>query len=321
MNKSQSILIYGDTGATKTTQGYFLAKFLHSKYGVRGRVVGANASDFRAFEQSGLIEKGIVDYFDISTREEALGDMRKLAEGYWPRDTQAGGKGSKGYFQKNDKCITKASEWSEVGFYIIEGLTGISSLLENHIRSQEEGVGFKHSYLYTEGGYNFGGLQEGHYGLVQQELYKLTVQGFLALPLKACIFTALVGKGEDRTKETVYGPKGSGKAKTFEIPSWFEDCWHLDSETFRVKDNEGEIQEVRGKVAWFTDHPDKTTGIEYKAKIRAMPEVLPEVFKKYPKGYVRLKFTEGLDIFYKEMDSTVENYNKNGKKSEASNTT
>jgi hypothetical protein len=234
--------------------------------------------------------------------------MRKLSEGYWPKDTKAGGKGAKDYFQKNDNCLTKKSEWENVGFYIIEGITGISSLLLNHIRSQDEGVGFKHSYKYEEEGYVIGGLQEGHYGLVQQELYKIIVQGFACLPVKYVIWTALVGKGEDKIKSsTSYGPKGAGKASTPEIPSWFMDCWHLADETLKLKKGEEEV-EVQSKVAWFIKHPDKETGIDYAAKIRAMPELLPKVYERFPKGYVRLKYAEGLDVFYREMDKIVEEW-------------
>jgi hypothetical protein len=310
MSKAHSILIYGDSGEGKTTQGYFLAKYINQTYGLKGRVIGSNASDSAPFEQSGLIDKGIVDVFDISNREMALADMRKLSEGYWPRDTKNGGKGAKDYFQKNDKCITTKTEWDSIGFYIIEGVTGISSLLLNHIRNQDEGVGFKHSYHYTEEGYNISGLQEGHYGLVQQELYKIIVQGFACLPIKFIIWTALVGKGEEkRTKSTVYGPQGAGSANTYIIPSWFMDCWHLTDERVQVKTGNGEIVDTEIKVGWFVKHPDRETGIYYPAKIRAMPEVLPEVYKKFPKGYVRLKFTEGLDVFYKEMDNIVSAYN------------
>jgi len=319
MSKPHSILIYADSGDTKTTQTYFLAKYIYEKYGLKGRIIGSNASDSAPFEQSGLIEKGVVDFFDISNRETALGDVRKLSEGYWPRDAtqgKGGPKVEKGYFKKDDNCLTTVAQWKDIGFYIIEGITGISSLLLNHIRSQEEGVGFKHSYKYEEEGYVIGGLQEGHYGLVQQELYKVIVQGFACLPVKFIIWTALTGKGEDKKKNSVYGPQGAGSANTYIIPSWFMDCWHLGNEKIVGKNAKGEEVEAEIKVGWFTRHPDKDTGIEYPAKIRAMPEILPEVYKAFPKGYVRLGYKVGLDGFYKEMDKIVEGYHKEQEKGE-----
>lgn len=291
-------MIYGDSGSTKTTQAYFLAKYIHNKTGKNVRMIGANASDSAPFEDSGMIEKGIVDFFDISNRKLALADMRRLSEGYWPRDVKEGGKGNKLHFKTDDNCKSVQAQWDKIGGYIVEGTTGIASLLLNHIRSQDEGVGFKHSFKYEEDGYSIGGLQEGHYGLVQQEMYKMIVQGFACLPIQYLIFTGLVAKGEDkRTRETVYGPKAAGSATTFEIPSWFMDCFHLDSVI-----EETTNEKVERKVAWFVRHEDKDTGVPYLAKPRVLPEVYPQLLKKFPEGYVRLGFQKGIEKFYEELD-------------------
>ncbi len=294
------MIIYGDSGSTKTSQCYHLVRYFTSLHpGSTFRMIGANASDSAPFEDSGMIEKGTVDFFDISNRTLALADMRRLSEGYWPRDVKEAGKGNKQYFKTDDNCKTTAKQWENIIGYVVEGTTGIASLLLNHIRNQEEGVGFKHSFKYEEDGYTIGGLQEGHYGLVQQEMYKMIVQGFSCLPIKYLIFTGLVAKGEDkRTRETVYGPKAAGQATTFEIPSWFMDCWHLDTV---VEQGEGDTQ-VERKVAWFTRHPDKETGVPYLAKVRTLPEIYPQVVKQFPNGYVKLGFKKGLDRFYEELN-------------------
>lgn len=308
MSKPRMILMYGESGSTKTSQSYHLAKWIHTKTGLKGRMLGSNASDSAPFEDSGMLEKGIVDFFDISNRQMALADMRKLSEGYWPRDTKEGGKGSKTYFAKDQACMTTQKEWDSIGFYIIEGTSGIAALLLNHIRQQEEGVGFKHSFKYEEEGYIIGGLQEGHYGLVQQEMYKLIVQGFACLPVKYIIMTGLVGKGEDKQKnETIYGPKAAGKATTAEIPSWFMDCLHLDTVIEDIAPNEKHPNgaRVERKVAWIQKHPDKDTGINYLAKIRMMPELYPEIVKAFPNGYVRLGFKKGIDLLYETIDNIV----------------
>lgn len=300
MSKPRSIMIYGDSKSTKTTQAYFLAKWINQLTGKSVRMIGANASDSSPFEDSGMLEKGIVDFFDISNRQLALADLRRLADGYWPRDVAGKEKGNKEYFKTDDQCKTTDKQWEKIGAYIVEGTTGIASLLLNHIRNQDEGVGFKHSFRYEEDGYTIGGLQEGHYGLVQQEMYKMIVQGFACLPIKYLIFTGLVAKGEDkRTRETVYGPKAAGQATTFEIPSWFMDCWHLDT-VVEQGTEEGTV--VERKVAWFTRHADKETGVPYLAGIRCLPEIYPEVVKVYPNGYVKLGFKGGLDRFYKKLE-------------------
>lgn len=300
--KPRSIIIYGDSKSTKTTQCYFLAKWIYEQTGKQVRMIGANASDSAPFEDSGMLERGVVDFFDISNRTMALADIRRLSEGYFPRDVKEGEKGNKKYFKTDDACKTSDKQWEKIGGYIVEGTTGIASLLLNHIRNQEEGVGFKHSFKYEEEGYTIGGLQEGHYGLVQQEMYKCIVQGFACLPIKYLIFTGLVAKGEDkRTRETVYGPKAAGQAQTFEIPSWFGDCWHLDT-VIEDKEINGQLTKVERKVAWFTRHLDSETGVPYLAGIRCLPEIFPKILEAYPKGYVPLGFKGGLDRFYSKLE-------------------
>lgn len=307
MSKPRTIMIYGESSSTKTSQVYHLAKYINKKYNVIGRIIGANASDSAPFEESGMLDKGIVDFFDISNRQMALADMRRLSEGYWPVDTQDGV--VKGYFKSDQHCKARPDN---LGFMIAEGTTGVASLLLNHIRSQDEGVGFKHSYKYEEEGYVIGGLQEGHYGLVQQEMYKLIVQGFACLPIKYMIWTGLVGKGEEkRTSTTVYGPKAAGHATTYEIPSWFMDVFHLDKVVEEVKmEGSNETRQVEFRVAWFVNHPDVNTGIDYLAKARILPELYPELLKRFPGGYVKLGFKQGLNKFYEAVDEIVGKYQK-----------
>lgn len=316
-NKPRTVILYGDSGIGKTSQAYFLARYLAKKYSIIGRLIGSNASDSAPFEDSGMIDKGIVDFFDIANRQYALADMRKLSEGYWPRNAKdkEGNSIIKGYFQKDDNCKTTFEQWQKIGFTIIEGITGVSNLMLNHIRSQEEGVGFKHSFKYEEDGEVIGGLQEGHYGLVQQELYKVVVQGFACLPVKMVIWTALIGKGMDkRIQQTVYGPKGAGVAQTFEIPSWFMDCFHLEDKQVkvRVKNKQGddEVIEKVIRVAWFQNHKDEETGITYLAKVRILPELYPKLLEKFPHGFVPLDFENGINKLYEEIDRIVGEYQK-----------
>src|ERR1017187_6644074 len=105
-SKPRSLMIYGNSGSTKTSQAYHLAKWINQKTGKTFRLIGANNSDSAPFEDSGMVEKGIVDYFDISNREVALADMRRLSEGFWPRDITEKEKGNKEYFHTDDKCKT-----------------------------------------------------------------------------------------------------------------------------------------------------------------------------------------------------------------------
>ncbi len=288
------MMIYSESGDSKTTQLYFLAKWIFQKYGLRSRLISADGGGYAPFVDSGMIARKEVDVFDISNRKLALADLRRLSEGYWPRYKRDGGE----YFKSDEKCLTSPEQFKEIGAYLIEGASSISKLLLNHISKQEEGVGFKYSYKYEEDGYTVGGLQEGHYGLVQKELHSLIVQGFEILPVKFVVVTALVGKGETKRKgETVYGPQAAGNALTPEIPSWFMDCFHLQTVAVQKED-----KVVEKKVAWFIQHKDHETEIPYLAKVRVMPELMPSLLNQYPEGYAQLGFKRGIDKFIEYVD-------------------
>lgn len=316
MSKPRTIMIYGESGSTKTSQCYHMAKYIHATTGLKGRFIGTNASDLAVYEDSGMIERGIIDHYDIANTEAALARLRWLSQGYWPLNARAEANGpiiEKGFFQKDSRCLTSPDKWKEVGFYIIEGVTGMCKLLLNHMRKQDEGVGFKHAFKFVEEEEIVGGLSPGHYGLVQTELYQLMVQGFSCLPTKYIIWTGLTGKGEDKKKESLYGPQGAGQADTGNIPSWVDDCFHLDSIMETVDGADGKKVTVEKKVAWFTRHLDADTNIPYASKIRVMPEMVPEISKlvdkngkpKYANGYVELGYKRGIDKLYEDIAKMV----------------
>lgn len=298
----RSILIYGESGETKTTQLYFLAKYIQEKTNNKKiRLISGDGGGSTPFLDSGMVDSKQVDLFDFSIRTTALADCKRLAEGYWPRDvkTKDGKIIKNGYFKSDDKCVTTPEQFAGIGAYFIEGFTSIGKLLLSHCSKQEEGVGFKHSYKYEEDGYVIGGLQEGHYGLVQKQLYEMHVQGFNTLPVDYVIWTALVGKGDNkRTKETTYGPLICGNAPTGEAPQWFGDTWYLRGEDENTE--EGKI--VHRKYGHFSKMYDPETNVPYPAKVRCLPELLPKVYENFPGGKVRLEFDKGLDKFYRKMD-------------------
>lgn len=319
--KPKTIIIYGESGDTKTTQTYFLAKWIHKTTGLKGRYIGFNASDISVYQESGMLDSGIIDHYDMSNPAFALAYLRFLSEGYWPQDLELDNKEIKvkGYFQKDIDCkthwntngltVNRGHNGSEIGFYIIEGIYGMSRALLGHIANQKEKVGFKGSYKIEEEGEYFGGTDEGHYGMVQQELYKIIVQGFATLPIKYLIVTSLVGKGENkRTNETIYGPKSAGSAQTFEIPSWFQDCYHV--QRVNVQNEFGKVEEKR--VAWFERHTDLETNVDYLAKLRTMPEVYQHIKKHIggENGYIELGFDRGIDRVYEVMPKVVKAWQK-----------
>jgi len=170
----------------------------------------------------------------------------------------------------------------------------MAQVLLDHIRSSEETIGFKASYKYIEDNYLVQGLQEGHYGIVQQQIYKMIVQGYENLPVDYVMFTARVGKGErKRSKESCYGPQVCGSAVTPDVPSWFKDCLHLCREYQQVE-RDGGLVRIEQVVAWFQNHPDVSTDVEYLCKSRLTPEVFPTLLRAFPTGYIPMDTVNGI---------------------------
>lgn len=294
---SRSVMIYGNSGCTKTSQSYHLIKWILAQPGNEGkhfRMIYADGGGYAPFADSGMIDNKQVKLFDFSYRKHALADYRKLSEGYWPRLTSKGEE----YFKKDSNCVT--SDWSKVAGYLIEGMSSVAETLKTHISNQTEGVGFKESWKYEEDGETLTGLQMGHYGLIQKEVYQAHMRGFKTLPVPWLIYTSLLGKGEDKqSRETVYGPQLAGSASTSQIPSWFMDCLHLDTAKWNGAD--GAVKD--GMVAWFVKHNDATTDVPYLCKARIMPELYPKLLKHFPYGFVPLGYERGVDVYFERLES------------------
>lgn len=294
--KPRSVMMYGSSGSTKTSQCYHLVKWILGKEENQGkhfRMIHSDGGGYAPFQDSGMIEDGRVRVFDMSNRKHALSDYRKLSGGYWPKimlNTKTQERVE--YFQKDEKCETK--DWGKVAGYIIEGLASTGEALKTHISNQNEGVGFKESWKYEEDGETLIGLQQGHYGMIQKEVYERHMKGFNTLPVQWLIVTSLLGKGTDRKQGIdVYGPQLVGDASTPNVPGWFMDCLHLDIASWK----EGEKEYNNKAVAWFTRHQD-SMGNPFLCKARCLPELYPELIKRFPMGFVPLGFKQGIEKYF-----------------------
>lgn len=295
----RTVMIYGESGDTKTTQLYHLAKYIIRKTGKKIRLIHGDLGGYAPFLDSGMIQRGEVELFDYKYRELALADFVRCSRGYWPRRLTSG----ELYFKTDNNCETTIEKWKEIGAYFIEGMASIGESLKNHCSNQETGVGFKDSWRYTEDDYTVAGLQPGHYGLVQKEMYA-RVTRFASLPCEWIVWTSLVGKGEEKmNQDSKYGPQLVGNASTPSIPNWFMDCLHLSTETVLIKragSNEP-VKEDR-KVAWFRKHRSKYTDIEFLAKARCLPELYPKLLEKYPYGFVPLGYDKGIEKYFETLE-------------------
>ena len=292
-------MIYSDSRVGKTTNLYFLVKYLWEKYQKISRVIIGDPGGATTFIDSGMVDEGIVQLFDFSYRPLAIADFRRLSKGYWPITNKAGTE----YFRSDDYCMTSPETFSKIGGYFIDSMTSVGRLLISHCSDQEGGLGFKEAWSYEEDGETIRGLQKGHYGIVQKEIYKLHAHGFNLLPIQMLGWTALVGKGEDkRDKATKYGPQLVGNASTPEIPTWFADTFHFKRIIETKEDEKGQTISTEKRVAWFVEHPDKETGIPYICGPRLLPELYKEYIGVFKNGYIPLGLTRGIDKHYELLE-------------------
>lgn len=280
-------LIYGDSGIGKTANLQMIADYLLSLYpGTKGRLITADGGGSTPFTQTGLVQSGKVELLNIAASDLAYAEISALSDGKWPID---GKTGCKSWF-------TRAASLKDVSFYMIEGLESFGHLLLNHMAHQTSGrAGFKLSWQFSEDidgeSYAVGGLDQGHYGIVQKELLRIHTKGFSQLPVQWVIWTSKVARGEeDRTRETIYGPAVVGKALTSTVSGSFGDCLHMDTVTIENKEQ---------RVAWFTKHLDKISGSAYVAKSRIALAATPYLWKLWPNGYVPLFYDKGLEQYFK----------------------
>lgn len=304
MKKARTSCLYGNGGAGKTTQLYFVAKWLWETKGIRSRLISFDGK----YEQftlgsPSLVEKGAVELIDVSNAGTALATVKRLAEGYWPRWNK---KTSSQYFAPDKNCETK--DWEKIGAYLVDGLTPWGDLWLAH--ASDKAVGFKAAWNYQEEEYTFNGSQDGHYGMVQREIKKTVKQGFNQLPVKYVMYTALVEKGIENYRRkrgkrgdanqgeqnvtTLYGPAVAGQALTPFVPSWFCDCFHIDT----VELDDG--RKIKG--AYYDEHLDETTDVKYLARVDILPEDVERMREKYKGGFIPLGLKRGIDKFYEWVE-------------------
>lgn len=322
--KARTACIYGESGAGKSTQLYFLALWVWETFGLKTRLISYDGK-YDQFQLpnprlggKSLVEAGVVQMFDatVSPTGQLLADTRKLSEGYWPRRTKAG----EIYFKADENCMTNF-EQEKIGMYATDGISALSDIWLVHAGENE--IGYKSGIKsYSEGEYEWKGTQDGHYRIVQNELVRVykglgQKQGFHNLPVKYVITTALVERGVEnfirkRTRRvkageeispqefaqqnitTLYGPKAAGQALTPFLPGWFSDCFHIDRVLVTPKDKEP----VEIHAAFYEDHEHLSTGMPYKCRVDILPEDVPKLKERFKGGFVQLGYQRGLDKFY-----------------------
>jgi hypothetical protein len=298
----RTTLLYGETGSTKTTQLALLALDIYQKTGKTSRLVQCDGGGSKQFDDLGLIEAGIVDRFVMPATEHKIANLFRLSKGYWPKL-----KNDRWSLNHTEEYMTTPDEFSKLGAYIFDSITGMGEMLTEHVSEPSRNIGFKLGTNNTEDGYTFGTLDKGHFNIIQKELRKAFEFGFNSLPVDYFLASARVSKGESNNRTSTYGPATAGNAITSDVPSWFNDCYYLETKLITDGDDI-----YSAKVAWFEQHLDSHTQIPYPAKIRCLPVVYKQLKseKLYPEGYTILYPEDGILSFLANLEALTKKAKK-----------
>ena len=82
---ADTMMVYGESGSTKTSQCMFIAKYIYEEFGLVTDWISSDGGGWKPVEDQGMIEVGVVNALDITGRRYILADSRKLMQGWWPQ--------------------------------------------------------------------------------------------------------------------------------------------------------------------------------------------------------------------------------------------
>jgi hypothetical protein len=314
-----SILGYGQSDCGKSTQVRYIAEYIWKKYQKRTRLIALDRGSLWAPCQD-LVDEGIVIPCEFPTDYvyNPFAIMRKFRRGEWPEGdrinapTSVSDKGTIRYRTNTKWLPWTQKETEEIGFVAVDSLTTFATAFMSDAKQKNLRIGTKQKddelppQPREEDGETAGTNTISHYGDAHTELLD-AIQAFQALPVPLLYFTALEGKGEDDDtglKKTVLGPDTVGKAITGKLPSRVSACFHLTSEGTGAK------KKVK---AWYTKHDSDIPRLQWPAKVPFLPHQLPELWKKWPDGFITLSLDKGIREFLEFRDELLKKGEKDGK--------
>jgi hypothetical protein len=289
-------LLYGATGATKTSRLGDVAEWIKQKYGLESRMISADPGGWSVIEE--LVKSkdnptGIINTFALIQHREYLYEtVQKLCLGWWPSDPTN---------PQSVLVAPKDNGLRDIGALFIEGLTSICDILFHTNMTDLENIQVpempKDSRI-TSGEYvrRFAGRSD--YMGVQDAIAEF-VRDSGMLPVKKVIWTALEQKGEGENKKPVYGPDISGQKATGRCGPWFGNMLHIQKTARDVQVDDPSLSGRKITVSkaipfiYLRDHidPTDTYKLPWPAKTRAprklwqkVPDFMePDLAKFYTK--------------------------------------
>src|SRR5277367_2774580 len=116
MRGNRSIIVWGDSGAAKTSQIAFIAKRIWKQHHKRTRLISADGGSWAPIQPE--IDMGLIDAWAVPPIDgKTIAIMRKLSLGWWIERREDG------------KLVLKPptqDTWREFGFIAWDGLTAVA---------------------------------------------------------------------------------------------------------------------------------------------------------------------------------------------------
>jgi hypothetical protein len=247
-------MFYGQSGTGKSEAAKRIARLLAEAAGLRARILVGDGSG-QTYQE--LVEAGVADVLDYTTRKHPLSTAQLLAEGYWPEDVNDA---DSPLIPPSTPARTTPNKLDEFGLYTFEGaaVMGINYIMGEQIgglaqrAAKGEKIGMdspikvadgeykmvngKPVFVpYFEGAGEFGANNPAHFGFAQRRLLTI-LQRSKMLPMKFVIWTSHERITEDKnSKELVAGPEFPGEAMTTKLQRDFHNTWHFDNPAVRAR--------------------------------------------------------------------------------------
>lgn len=238
-----SLCAYSESGGGKSTLIIEVLRWLREKGGypkAKGRIATVEHTGTYAEEE----KEGLVEIWDMNTREKPFETVDAAARGRWPKDP------------KDPSSELVQTDFNE---YILQAMEGISTIAQymggsyvsgglaaragrgDRIGPAEETISFK------DGTRAVGGNARAHYNIVQGDM-----QGAVANSHKNPVFliwTAHETKAkDDLSGMPIVGPDVFGLKATQHVPRWFSSLLYLSSRPVEKQ----EMVDVGGKKEKMT---------------------------------------------------------------------
>ena len=304
---ARSLLTYGESGTYKTSNLGEIADYLCAAYGGPVRLVTADSGVGPVQDQ---IDRGVIEYWRITTCQNPLAMIRKVCRGHWPDKWIDAANGIADESSLVSKTSRDTGLIAGASGVMIEGLTMIASLISyDLVTRKQRATGEPLAAVFDEAGEKFADTSRGTYKFVQNQTFGyITELKGLACPW--VVVTGHEGKGEDETNRRIYGPAVMGKAMTDQVCGWFENTLHFEKYMFQVKasgSKKGEVDRKEpGVRAFFASHQDpEVANAFWPAKLGVTPAITARIKDKWPNNYIPL-LIDGQGVYASSVAKLVE---------------